>query len=210
MPELQQALQRLGSPSHHGHCAMPALAKPASVSVGLARAACLTLLAVASWHAGAAAPADTADAAPKPAAATDFSRPASHYVASVAALRNYLQAKDEANNTQKAQSRQHFCFVQQHNRTVTPARSSVWMVWLEGGQIANLGQRRFTAKPSPDEAQWDGDALAEAKAIHLATDVRETAQETTGSSILVERAWVDLLLAQCKAKGRTIKVAPAR
>jgi hypothetical protein len=84
------------------------------------------------------------------------------------------------------------------------------MVWLEGGQIANLGQRRFTAKPSPDEAQWDGDALAEAKAIHLATDVRETAQETTGSSILVERAWVDLLLAQCKAKGRTIKVAPAR
>ena len=54
-------------------------------------------------------------------------------------------------------------------------------VWLEGGQIANLGQRRFTAKPSPDEAQWDGDALSEAKAIHLATDVRETAQETTGS-----------------------------
>src|SRR5256885_5749106 len=65
------------------------------------------------------------------------------------------------------------------------------MVWLEGGQIANLGQRRFTAKPSPDEAQWDGDALSEAKTIHLATDVRETAQEITGSSFLVERAWVD-------------------
>ena len=46
------------------------------------------------------------------------------------------------------------------------------MVWLEGGQIANLGQRRFTAKPSPDEAQWDGDALSEAKTIHLATDHR--------------------------------------
>ncbi len=83
------------------------------------------------------------------------------------------------------------------------------MVWLEGGQIANLGQCRFTAKPSPDEAQWDGDALSEAKAIHLATDVRETAQETTGSSILVERTWVDLLLAQCKAKAARSKSAPS-
>lgn len=84
------------------------------------------------------------------------------------------------------------------------------MVWLEGGQIGNLGQRRFTAKASPDEAQWEGDALSEAKTIHLATDVRETAQEITGSSFLVERAWVDRLLAQCQAKGRKVEVRPLR
>ncbi|WP_088164696.1 hypothetical protein [Delftia sp. K82] len=149
-------------------------------------------------------------AAPESGRASDFSRPAQSLTPSPAALRIHLKSRQASTGHGKPAALQRFCFVQQHNRSAVPARLSVWMVWLEGGQIANLGQRRFTAKPSPDEAQWDGDALSEAKAIHLATDVRETAQETTGSSILVERTWVDRLLAQCQAKGRKVEVRPLR
>ena len=84
------------------------------------------------------------------------------------------------------------------------------MIWQDGGEILNLGRLPAQVHATAQEAEEDGQGLARSKSIHLATDVRETAQEITGSSFLVERAWVDRLLAQCQAKGRKVEVRPLR
>ncbi|WP_233626201.1 MULTISPECIES: hypothetical protein [unclassified Delftia] len=125
-------------------------------------------------------------------------------------LRAYLQLKERRAGTSMAGRPQHFCFVQQRSTPPEDPGPFVWMIWQDGGEILNLGRLPAQVHATAQEAEEDGQGLARSKSIHLATDVRETAEEIYGSSFLVERAWVNRLLAQCKAKGRTIKVAPAR
>lgn len=143
--------------------------------------------------------------------AADYSRPAQERVASLTALRQYLKLKDETRKTQKARQNNTFCFVQQRPDHPSNPDPNVWMVWLNGGEIVNMGWYVYSSHNlTKEDAKANGESLARMKAIHLATDVRETPEEIFGSSFLVERAWVDRLLTQCKAKGRKVNVRPLR
>lgn len=106
--------------------------------------------------------------------------------------------------------RQHFCFVQQRSTPPEDPSPFVWMIWQDGGEILNLGPLPAPAHATPQEAEEYGQGMARSKSIRLATGVRETAEQTIGSSFLVERAWVDRLLTQCQAKGRKVEVRPLR
>ncbi|MDX4954627.1 MULTISPECIES: hypothetical protein [Delftia] len=200
------------SPTHTGSSTL----KPyrhfpmASLATAIAVSACLMGAQASESSQPPASPAEISSQQTEPTAA-DYSRPAQERVASMTALRQYLKFKDEVWQTQRARQSNTFCFVQQRPDHPSDPEPNVWMVWLNGGEIVNMGWHLYSPKTlTKEDAKADGESLARMKSIKLATDVRETAQEIYGSSFLVERAWVNRLLAQCKAKGRTIKVTPAR
>jgi hypothetical protein len=170
------------------------------------RAACLaTALGTTFLHAQAAGP------QPGQPAAADYARPDRSRVASEPALREYLRFKDETRGTHMARKANAFCFVQQSPDPAAGTDPSVWMVWREGGELVNTGWHVYSPKGlNAEDARADGESLGRMKSIQLASDVRETAQEIAGSSVLVERAWVDRLLDQCRAKGRTVHIRPGR
>lgn len=140
----------------------------------------------------------------------DFSRPVKASIPSPAVLRAYLRLKLQYADISLAGRRQHFCFVQQRSAPPEDPSPFVWMIWQDGGEILSLGSLLAPAHATPQEAEEHGEGMARNKSIRLATGVRETAEEITGSSFLVERAWVDRLLAQCQAKGRKVEVRPRR
>lgn len=129
MREFQQASLRFGTDMHLGNGAIYAVAKRADSSAALTRMAFLTVLLVTSWN---------ADADPRPTVAADFAPCLS--IRGISCGPSQLSKSQGRSQQQKSQSRQRFCFVQQHTRATSPPRSSVWMVWLEGAEIANLGQ----------------------------------------------------------------------
>lgn len=146
----------------------------------------------------------------EPPVIAHYSRPAPRTVASTGALRWYLKVKDEIYGTQASQRKQRFCFVQQRVGSAPEVTPSVWMIWVDGQEIANIGQRKFSASPSVEEAMFDGEGLVQTKSIRLATDVVDTADEIAGSTFLVDRAWVNTLTDQCRRKGLTRIVYPIR
>lgn len=163
---------------------------------------CLALCRVAS----AASPASAEQpAAPIPEAA--ISRPSLAEISSPDVLRAYLRTKDEVRNSRYAQQTNRFCFLKLAPRAgLQGSRGSMLMIWHNGGEILNSRGRVAIG----DEAVSLGQAEALAKSVNLATDVVESEEQIAGSTFLVDRAWVNRTVSNCKKAGRTVVVHPLK
>ncbi|RYH53524.1 MAG: hypothetical protein EON54_13655 [Alcaligenaceae bacterium] len=118
-----------------------------------------------------------------------------------------MRTKDEVRNSRYAQQTNRFCFLKFAPRAgLQGDRGSMLMIWHNGGEILNSLGRVATG----DEAAWLGESEALAKSVNLATDVVESEEQIAGSTYLVDRAWVNRTLSNCKKAGRTVVVPPLK
>ena len=108
-------------------------------------------------------------------------------------LQNYLRQQPGKDRTQ-----QHFCVIGYEQPTQSESQSNqiAWVHWIEGSRLV-LWLPVGTDSGFPSEYTL----LNSKRNLNLKKDVVSTPEEIGSSSYLVDRPWVDALIADCRKRG---------
>lgn len=98
----------------------------------------------------------------------------------------------------KGRSQQHFCVIGYEQPTQSESRANqiAWVHWIEGAKLV-LWLPTGTVSGLPTKYTL----LHSKRNLNLKKDVVSTPKEIGGSSYLVDRPWVDALMADCRNRG---------